>query len=263
MGSRNSNSVNQKKRRGRKRKKALIIFAVIAAVAGMLFGVTYKVFEADTIEFVGSTHYSDEELKKYNAYAMGPDKKVIYLTFDEGTMTSYLPQIVEVLNNNNVKGTFFLCKNYIKNNKELINKMLDSGHSIGNHTASHLSMPSLASKENFSKYLEEIISVEDTFKEVTGREMDKIYREPRGEFSKRSLNIMKDLGYSTYFWSSAYKDWDDKLTKEEALTSMIERVHNGAIFLLHPTSKGNYLALENFIKTMKEKGYTFDLVKNI
>ena len=93
--------------------------------------------------------------------------------------------------------------------------------------------------------------------------MDKIYREPRGEFSKRSLNIMKDLGYSTYFWSSAYKDWDDKLTKEEALTSMIERVHNGAIFLLHPTSKGNYLALENFIKTMKEKGYTFDLVKNI
>ena len=65
MGSRNSNSVNQKKRRGRKRKKALIIFAVIAAVAGMLFGVTYKVFEADTIEFVGSTHYSDEELKKY------------------------------------------------------------------------------------------------------------------------------------------------------------------------------------------------------
>ena len=65
MGSRNSNSVNQKKRRGKKRKKALIIFAVIAAVAGMLFGVTYKVFEADTIEFVGSTHYSDEELKKY------------------------------------------------------------------------------------------------------------------------------------------------------------------------------------------------------
>ena len=146
---------------------------------------------------------------------MGPDKKVIYLTFDEGTMTSYLPQIVEVLNKNNVKGTFFLCKNYIKNNKELINKMLDSGHSIGNHTASHLSMPSLASKENFSKYLEEIISVEDTFKEITGREIDKIYREPRGEFSKRSLSIMKDLGYSTYFWSSAYKDWDDKLTKED------------------------------------------------
>lgn len=210
-----------------------------------------------------NTDISNEELKKYNAYAMGPDKKVIYLTFDEGTMTSYLPQIVEVLNKNNVKGTFFLCKNYIKNNKELINKMIENGHSIGNHTASHLSMPSLATKENFSKYLEEIISVEDTFKEVTGREIDKIYREPRGEFSKRSLSIMKDLGYSTYFWSSAYKDWDDKLTKEEALTSMIERVHNGAIYLLHPTSKGNYLALDNFIKTMKEKGYTFDLVKNI
>ena len=77
MGSRNSNSVNQKKRRGRKRKKALIIFAVIAAVAGMLFGVTYKVFEADTIEFVGSTHYSDEELKKY---IFGGDMLICYIS---------------------------------------------------------------------------------------------------------------------------------------------------------------------------------------
>lgn len=206
---------------------------------------------------------SNEELKKYNAYSMGPDKKVIYLTFDEGGISSYLPQIVDILDKNNVKGTFFLCKNYIKTNKELMLRLINNGHSIGNHTANHMSMPNLANKENFQKYLDEIISVEETFREVTGRNMDKIYREPRGEYSLRSLSIIKDLGYSTYFWSSAYKDWDDSLTKEEALNAMIERVHNGAIFLLHPTSKGNYLALDEFIIKMKNEGYTFDLVKNI
>ena len=160
---------------------------------------------------------------------MGPDKKVIYLTFDEGGISSYLPQIVDILDKNNVKGTFFLCKNYIKTNKELMLRLINNGHSIGNHTANHMSTPSLANKENFQKYLDEIISVEETFREVTGRNMDKIYREPRGEYSLRSLNIIKDLGYSTYFWSSAYKDWDDSLTKEEALNAMIERVHNGFI----------------------------------
>lgn len=206
---------------------------------------------------------SNEELRKYDAYAMGPDEKVIYLTFDEGTMKTYLPNIVEVLNKNSVKGTFFLCKNYIKNNGELIKNMVKEGHSIGNHTASHPSMPTLATEEKFDKFLEEILDTERTFKEITGNSIDPIYREPRGEYSLRSLSIMKALGYKTYFWSAAYKDWDDNLTKEEALKSMIDRVHPGAIYLLHPTSKGNYLALDDFIKKMKQEGYKFDLVKNI
>ncbi len=206
---------------------------------------------------------SNEELKKYNAYAMGNDEKVIYLTFDEGNLESYLPEIVDILNKNDIKATFFLCRGFIKNNPELMTEMLDKGHSIGNHTANHISMPTLANSENFKKYLKELSLTEETFKEVTGKSMDKIYREPRGEYSLRSLSIIKDLGYRTYFWSAAYKDWDDTLTKEQALKEMINHVHNGAIYLLHPNSKGNYLALDDFIKQMKEQGYTFDLVKNI
>lgn len=204
-----------------------------------------------------------EELRKYNAYAMGEDKKVIYLTFDEGALVTYLPKIVDVLNENDVKGTFFLCYTYIKRNPTLIKKMIENGHSIGNHTANHTLMPTLATSSKFDKFLKELIDTENIFEEITGRPMDPIYREPRGEFSMRTLSIAKDLGYCTYFWSAAYKDWDDKLTKEEALDAMIKRVHNGAIYLLHPTSKGNYLALSDFIKEMKRRGYTFDLVKNI
>ncbi len=204
-----------------------------------------------------------EELLKYNAYAVGPEEKVIYLTFDEGTIKSYLPDIVKILNKYDIKGTFFLCMKYIKNNSDLIKEMVKNGHSIGNHTATHPSMPSLATKDNFSSFLEELSKTNDEYRKIIGKNMDKIYREPRGEFSLRTLSIMKDLGYKTYFWSAAYKDWDDSLSKGQALDYMKKRLHLGAIYLLHPTSKANYRALEDFIKYAKGEGYTFDLVKNI
>jgi len=206
---------------------------------------------------------TEEQLKKYNAYYMGEDKKVIYLTFDEGSLKTYVKEIVNVLNKNNVKATFFLCKTFMIENSELINEMVKSGHSIGNHTANHESMPNLATSNNFSKYLREIKEVEDAFFKITGKTIDKVYREPSGNYSNRSLQIIKDLGYSSYFWSASYLDFGGELSKEKAFDEMKQRYHNGAIYLIHPNNKGNYLALDDFIKFMKEKGYSFDLVKNI
>ena len=203
------------------------------------------------------------ELKKYNAFFLGPDNKTIYLTFDEGSYDTYVKEIVEVLNKQKIKGTFFLCKNYIEKNPELIKHMTNTGHSIGNHTYHHENMPSLATKNNFNKYLTEIKEVENAYYKITKKEMDKVYRDPRGEWSFRDLQIMKDLGYKTYFYSANYNDFSGTLTKEKALSEMTKRYHNGAIYLIHPNNKGNYEALETFIIEMKKQGYKFDLVKNI
>ena len=194
---------------------------------------------------------------------MGPDEKTIYLTFDEGSYKTYVKEIVNVLDKNNIKATFFFCRNYINANKELIKQMNKKGHSIGNHTYHHLNMPSLANKEKFNKYLKEIQDVEKIYKEITGKEIDKVYRDPRGEWSFRDLQIMKDLGYKTFFYSANYNDFSGTLTKEKALSEMLKRYHNGAIYLIHPNNKGNYEALESFINEMKKQGYNFDLVKNI
>lgn len=203
------------------------------------------------------------ELKKYNAYFLGPDNKTIYLTFDEGSYETYVKEIVDVLNKQNVKGTFFFCKNYIEKNAELIKHITETGHSIGNHTYHHENMPSLATKENFNKYLSEIKEVENTYFKITGKEIDKVYRDPRGEWSFRDLQIMKDLGYKTFFYSANYNDFSGTLTKQKALSEMTKRYHNGAIYLIHPNNKGNYEALESFILEMKKQGFKFDLVKNI
>ena len=204
-----------------------------------------------------------KSLEKYQAYYLGKNKKIIYLTFDEGSNETYMKEIVDVLNKNQVKATFFLCQNYMASNDTLIREMVKAGHSIGNHTHHHKSMPSLATKETFDEYVKEIKDVENIYHQITGIEMDKIYREPKGEWSERSLKIVSDLGYSTYFWSADHYDFGDDVSKEETLNRLLKRYHNGAIYLLHPKNKGNYEALDEFIQTMKKKGYQFGLVKDI
>lgn len=206
---------------------------------------------------------TSEELLKYNAYFIGPDEKTIYLTFDEGQNDTYVREIVDVLNKKNIKATFFFCKSYITNNPELMKILVNNGHSVGNHTADHVDMTKLATKEHYQKYVNQIKQVEEAFKEATGTNLDKVYREPKGVWSYRSLEIVKNLGYKTYFWSAAYVDFNGELGKEEALKLMLERLHNGAIYLIHPNNKGNYLALSDFIDEVVNRGYTFDLVRNI
>ena len=210
---------------------------------------------------VGNT--TIEDLKKYNAYYIGNDEKVIYLTFDEGQNDTYVKEIVEVLNEKGIKATFFFCKNYITTNPSLMKLLVNSGHSVGNHTANHLDMTTLSNRQNFEKYINQIKQVEDAFREITKVPLDKVYREPRGVWSYRSLEIVKSFGYKTYFWSSAYVDFKGELTKEDAYNLMIERIHNGAIYLIHPNNKGNFLALSDFIDEALNRGYRFDLVKNI
>lgn len=206
---------------------------------------------------------SEADLKKYDAYYIGKDEKIIYLTFDEGSNDTYVKEILEVLKKNDVKATFFFCKGYMMKNQELIKAIADAGMSVGNHTANHKDMTTLASKEKYDEYVEQILANEEAYLKITGRAMDKVYREPMGVYSYRSLQIVKDLGYKSYFWSSSYYDFAEDVSKEKALQMMMTRYHNGAIYLLHPKNKGNYLALEDFILNMKQLGYSFGLVKDI
>lgn len=204
-----------------------------------------------------------EDIAPYNAYYIGPDEKTIYLTFDEGSNDTYLKEIVEVLNKLNVKATFFLCHHYIVSNPEVMKLLASSNQSVGNHTYHHKQMPLLATKENFKEYKNELEANDEAYFEITGKHMDKIYREPKGEWSYRSLQIAKDLGYKTFFWSASYLDFAGELSKSDALEKMMSQYHNGAIYLIHPVNKGNYLALEDFIKNMQNLGYQFGLVKDI
>lgn len=197
------------------------------------------------------------ELKKYNAYyAQDTDQKVIYLTFDCGYENGNTEAILKALKKHDAPATFFVVGTLIKSNPDLIKKIHDEGFTVGNHTWHHPDMSQMSTVESFRKELED---VETIYKEVTGDSMAKFYRPPRGVYSTENLQMAKDAGYYTFFWSLAYVDWyqDNQPTKEEAFDKLLTRIHPGAIVLLHSTSSTNASILDELLTKWEEMGYEF------
>lgn len=204
-----------------------------------------------------------EEMKKYDAYYIGDTKqKVIYLTFDAGYENGYTPAILDALKKHNVHVTFFLVGNYIDKCPDLVNRMLEEGHTVANHTYSHPNMTCISSFDAFRDELEEL---EKAFETATGKKMTKYYRPPQGQYSKENLKMAKQLGYKTFFWSLAYVDWnrDRQPSKEQAFKKLLGRIHPGAVVLLHSTSKTNSEILDELLTKWEEMGYSFGELKDI
>ena len=183
------------------------------------------------------------------------EEKVIYLTFDVGYENGNVEKIMDVLKAEDVKGAFFILGNVIERNPELVKRMESEGHLVCNHTTTHKNLVG-ADKETFNK---EITTLENMYKELTGKEMSKFYRPPEGTFDKTMLERAKELGYKTVFWSFAYADWDNKkqMSEEKALEKILSNLHNGEIMLLHPTSETNAKIMERLVKELKSQGYRF------
>ena len=175
------------------------------------------------------------------------------------------PAILDALKKHQVKATFFVVGTYIESEPELIQRMTDEGHTVGNHTWHHPDMSKIASLDTFRKELED---VETAYKNVTGKEMTKYYRPPQGKYSESNLQMAKELGYKSFFWSLAYVDWyqDQQPSKEEAFEKLLNRIHPGALVLLHSTSATNAQILDELLTRWEEMGYQIlplqDLVKS-
>lgn len=200
-------------------------------------------------------------MSEYDAHFIGEDEKKVYLTFDLGYENENVFKILDVLKEENVPSTFFLLRHTVVNGKAL-DRIINEGHVAGNHTSHHKDMTKV---EDINAFKSELEGLEADFKKVTGKDLAKLYRPPCGAFSEETLAWAKELGYKTVLWSLAYADWDEKaqMSPTAALNKLMSRMHNGAIILLHPTSKTNALILGDFIKALKKEGYTFDTVDNL
>lgn len=202
----------------------------------------------------------DKLIEKHDGIYLGDtSQKAIYLTFDEGYENGYTSKILDTLKENDVKTIFFVTSSYIKNNPELVKRMLDEGHQVGNHTISHPSLPDLS----YEKLEHELLGLEKEFYEKFQVGF-KYMRPPAGEYSERVLAAAQQLGYKTIFWSFAYDDWyADKIRGADyAYDKVMENLHNGAVLLLHAVSKDNADALDRIIKDIRAEGYeikAFDL----
>ena len=204
-----------------------------------------------------------DQLARYNAAYIGnTEEKVLYLTFDAGYENGCTAQILDVLKANDVPAAFFLVGNYIEKNPDLVKRMAREGHIVGNHTMHHYDMSKLSDKAAFSK---ELTDLENLYRDTVGAEMSKFYRPPQGIYSEENLKMAQELGYKTVFWSLAYVDWknDAQPSKEEAFRKLLPRTHNGAVVLLHSTSRTNAEILNELIGKWKAEGYRFGRVEEL
>ena len=200
-------------------------------------------------------------LKKYGGIYIGDTSmKAVYLTFDEGYENGYTPKILDVLKKNGVKAAFFITGPYLKNHEDLVRRMVEEGHEVGNHTLHHPSLPEIGDRE----IEEEVLGLDRAFHEKFGKHM-KYLRPPKGEYSERTLAITYKLGYRNTFWSFAYDDWRrDRVRGADYAYNMVMRnIHNGAILLLHAVSKDNADALDMIIKGIKGLGYSIGNLNDI
>ena len=175
---------------------------------------------------------------------------------DEGYEYGLTEGILDTLKEKNVKCVFFITLPYAKENPELVQRMIDEGHVVGNHSVTH---PAAGlSTLSIEQQINEVKEVNDYVLEHFGYQMY-LFRFPTGAFSEQSLAIVQSQGYRSVFWSFAYKDWivDDQPDVATSLANALNKVHGGAIYLLHAESTTNAQMLADFIDGCREKGYEF------
>lgn len=254
------------------RKKDIYLLAAVVALAVCL-GI--GLFTAQSIE-TGAWGLSFQKegaapiapadvgtLANFDAAYLGDTaSKKIYLTFDAGYENGCTAAILDTLDRHNIKAAFFLVGNYIERNADLVRRMAQSGHTVGNHTMHH---PDMSKISDFSAFQKELEDLETLYFSVTGQKLAKFYRPPQGIYSEDNLKMAQKLGYKTLFWSLAYADWNNESqpTAEHAFSKLIPRIHNGAVVLLHSTSKTNAAILDELLTRWEHLGYTFGTVDEI
>ena len=202
-------------------------------------------------------------LSEFDGFYVGQgcDGKVVYLTFDAGYENGNVAKILDTLKEKNVPGAFFILSHFLEANPPLVERMLNEGHLVCNHTARHHDM----ARASDAKMKRELTDLETLFQERTGRQIAKYYRPPEGSFRWDNLAVAKELGYATVFWSFAYADWDNRKqpSPEAALKKIEDNLHPGAVLLLHPTSETNAKILPKLIDNLKNEGYRFGTLEEL
>ncbi len=193
--------------------------------------------------------------EKYGALCLDTSgEKNIYLTFDCGYENGNTSKILDTLKKKNVPAAFFVTLPHVKSCPDLIARMINEGHIVGNHSVNHPNF----SKISRTKMAKEIEELDNYLRQNFGYSAP-FFRFPEGACSHSALDLVGNLGYKSVFWSSAYADWDTQNTKgkDYAFKTVTERLHPGCILLLHAVSPDNADALGDIIDYARSHGYEF------
>lgn len=215
--------------------------------------------------------YVVAEQKKYEQYGglfIAPDDNTVYLTFDcgyeyyatdeNGDKYPVTGKILDVLKEKNAKAVFFVTMDYVNMSPDIVQRMVDEGHVLGNHTVYHPVMPS----KSIDRMEREVMNLHNHILEKYGYKMT-LFRPPTGAYSVQSLAVVQNLGYKSVLWSFQYYDYDTAKQPSDttAYETIVKNSHNGAIFLLHAVSEANANVLGDVIDTLRnEQNYNIGIL---
>lgn len=195
------------------------------------------------------------ESKNYKALCYDTSgEKVLYLTFDCGWENGYTEKVLDILEEKDVPAAFFCTLEHIEEEPELIGRMINDGHIIGNHSNKHKNFAEISRSE----MADEILACDNYLRKNFGY-TSPFFRFPEGAYNENALDLVQSMGYTSVFWSCSYADWDVENTKgaEYAFETVTSRLHPGAVILLHSVSPDNAAALGDIIEYARANGYEF------
>lgn len=254
-------------------KKVIIIILIIILILLLWHGI-YK-SKSFAIELSKNSSLSTELVEKIATITKN-EKKVAYLTFDDGPTTSVTPKILDILKAENVKASFFVIGKYVDRHPEIVKREYEEGHYIANHGYDHDNSILYKSNESFKNEVEKTdiaigkaIGVEDY--------CSHIFRFPNGFMSpanksrkKEVLKVLEEMQYTYVDWNCLNNDSVKKYSKQQLLNNLKKTAKNkgSLVVLMHDTKDVNDSStiLKESIDYLKSKGYEFknfyDLLQN-
>lgn len=177
------------------------------------------------------------------------EDKCIYLTFDDGPTPVITDYVLYILNEFQAQATFFCIGNNVSKHPEIYKRILDEGHSVGNHTYDHLKGWKTKTKD-----YKDNVDLASTLID------SKLFRPPYGRFKPKQHLALKKLGFRTIMWSVLAIDWNKDVSPEQCLKNVVSNVKPGDIVVFHDSIKAArnmQYALPRALKYFSEKGYDF------
>jgi peptidoglycan/xylan/chitin deacetylase (PgdA/CDA1 family) len=194
-------------------------------------------------------------------------QKTVYLTFDDGPTPEVTEWTLNVLKKHNAKATFFCIGKNIENHSEIYQRIINEGHSIGNHTHNHLN----GWKNNASTYLENIELAEKTFKKfnksnLTTINSEQLFRPPYGKIKPQQASKLRGKGYKIVMWDVLSADFDQKISVEKCYKNVVNNCNNGSIIVFHDSVKAEKnlkYVLPKVLEYLSDKGYVFKRIAQL
>ena len=205
-----------------------------------------------TLRFTGAyVVYNGKTMRKLPVYSVERTDKKIAISFDCAWGTEYTDAILDTLQRENVRATFFMVQFWTEKYPEYAKKIAENGNEIGTHSATH----SYMSKQSKEQIVQELRSSATAIETAIGKKPD-LFRAPFGDYDDLLIETAQEEGFFTIQWDVDSLDWKN-LSANDIAMRVISRVQSGSIILCHNNGLHTAEALPIILDTLKNKGYEF------